>query len=134
MWMACFEPSRWKVEEWKGVYVDGVPERLVMSENLVDDIELEGEIAVIAAKLLEVEKFYLSQGYSDIKMEMQFPACDAIHYSVFGNRLETDREYHSRLREAKRKSEMKSRKEGDQQFLDTMILDLLKQKLGIADR
>ena len=114
--------------------MDEAIEKLVVSENLVNDIELEGEIAVIVAKLLEVEKFYLSQGYSNIKLEMQFPQADVIHYSVFGNRLETDREYHSRLREAKRKNDLQAWHEGDRQCVDTMLLDLLRQRLGISER
>jgi hypothetical protein len=107
-------------------------ERLVVSENLDDDVELEGDIGVTAAKLLELEKFYKGQGYSNIKLEKQFPKADAIHYSVFGDRLESDREYHARLRESKRKSELEARNEGDRQCLDTMLLDLLKQRLDVG--
>jgi hypothetical protein len=119
-------------EEGKGVCMSDQVEKLIVSENLDDDIELEGDIGVIAAKLLELEKFYQGQGYTDIKLEKQFPKADAIHYSVFGDRLETDRECHARLRETKRKSELEAMKEGDRQCLDAMLLDLLRQRLDVG--
>ncbi len=108
--------------------------RLVVRENLFDDIELEGDIGVIANKLLELEKYHLILGYSDIKLEMQYPEADAIYYSVFGDRLENDREYNARLRKIKRKSELGARKELDRQTSESMLFDLLRLKLGISEK
>jgi hypothetical protein len=109
-------------------------EKLVISENLVSDIELEGDIGIIASKLLELEKYYLGQGYSDIKLEMQYTATDATYYSVFGNRLETDREHHARLRDMKRERDLKARRELYRETSDSILFDLLRQRFEISNR